>query len=70
MTERSLQEARDEVERELCVRKRCFARWVECGRLSRSDATDRLERMETALHQLNKLLDLQSVAVPGGEEPA
>lgn len=56
---RTLREARDEVERELCVRKRCFPRWVQDGRLSRTDAQDRIERLERALQELTKMLDLQ-----------
>ena len=51
---RGLQEAVDELERELTVRSRCFPRWVTEGRVSRSDAIDRLDRMATA-HRLCSL---------------
>jgi hypothetical protein len=46
---RGLEEACDELERELLVRCRCFPRWVNEGRMSRSDAKDRLARLGTAL---------------------
>ena len=57
----TLQEARDEVERELCVRKRCFPRWVDEGRLTKTDASDRVSRVERALAELNKLVSLADV---------
>jgi len=74
MPERSLTEARDEVQRELCVRKRCFPRWIEDGRLSRTDAIDRIERLEAALYALNRAMDLAepTPALPvqaAGERP-
>ena len=37
--------ALDEIEREINVRSRCFLRWIEDGRLSRTDAKDRLQRL-------------------------
>lgn len=49
---RPISEAIDEVERELNVRKRCFPRWIEEGRVSRTDANDRLARQEAALAYL------------------
>ena len=57
--QRSPQEAADELQRELAVRQRCFPSWVEQGRLSRTEARDRLERMESALHYLQRLANLQ-----------
>ena len=45
------QEALDDLERELNVRARCFDRWVAEGRMSSTDAKDRIERMATA-HKL------------------
>lgn len=54
---RSAQEAVDEVERELNVRLRVFARWVEDGRLSQSDAKDRLQRLFKARALLQIVLD-------------
>lgn len=53
------QEARDEVERELNVRRRCYPHWVKDGRLSRTEAADRMARMEAALVYLDRLAQLQ-----------
>lgn len=52
---RGLEEACDEIERELIVRVRCFPRWVSEGRMSKSDAKDRLARMGTALSLLRSM---------------
>jgi len=52
---RSLQEAIDEVQREFNVRERCFPKWVTEGRIAKSDATDRLERLAAALYFLSAL---------------
>lgn len=52
---RSLAEAIDEIYRELQVRQRCFPRWVEEGRISRTDARDRIARQESALTYLQSL---------------
>lgn len=60
---RSLTEAIDEVFRELQVRKRCFPRWIEDGKISRTDAQDRIARQEAALAYLEALRD-------GGSTPA
>lgn len=54
LSARTLQESVDELQRELQVRQRCFARWVTEGRLTRSDATDRYERLLTALNMLKE----------------
>lgn len=59
------QEARDEVERELSVRRRCYPHWVKDGRLSRTEASDRMARMEAALVYLDRLAGLQ----PTGAKP-
>lgn len=48
VTSTQAQQAADEAYRELCVRQRCFPNWVKDGRLTRSDAQDRLERMQLA----------------------
>ena len=45
----------DEVERELNVRARCFPRWIDDGRVSKTDARDRLDRLATALTILETL---------------
>lgn len=57
---RTIQEACDEVRRELDVRRKIFDRWVMEGKLSRTDAHDRLERMLSALHWLIELDRIQS----------
>lgn len=49
---RSVEEALSELDREMQVRKRCFDKWVEDGRLSSVDAVDRLDRLATAIHIL------------------
>ena len=49
---RSKQEALDELNREFNVRRRCFARWVLDGRLSATDAQDRLDRLASAIDML------------------
>lgn len=53
---RTKQEACDELYRELQIRKRCFRRWVGEGRLSMTDAQDRLDRLATALELLESTL--------------
>ena len=51
-TERSIREALSEVHRELCVRERCFDRWVTDGKMTDIDAQDRYDRMASAKHYL------------------
>ena len=51
-TERSIREALSEVHRELCVRERCFDRWVTDGKMTDVDAQDRYDRMASAKHYL------------------
>ena len=55
-TERSLQEARDELAREYAVRARCFPRWITEGRVSATDAQDRLDRLASAMEFLNSFV--------------
>jgi hypothetical protein len=55
-TKRSIQEATDELEREFNVRSRCFARWIQDGRVSRTDAQDRLDRLGSAIEFLNEAI--------------
>lgn len=57
---RSLTEAIDEIFRELQVRKRCFPKWVDEGRISRTDAQDRIARQESALAYLESLRPTES----------
>jgi hypothetical protein len=51
--QRDKQQALDELSRELNVRKRCFPRWVVDGRVSATDAQDRIDRLATAIQLLN-----------------
>lgn len=46
---RGIVEAATELERELGVRSRCYAQWVQAGKLSTIDAVDRYERMLACL---------------------
>lgn len=52
-TSRCKQEAVDELTRELNVRRRCFPRWVADGRVSATDAQDRLDRLASAIELIN-----------------
>lgn len=45
--------ARDELSRESHVRERCFPRWVTDGRMSQTEADDRLTRHRNALAVLD-----------------
>lgn len=51
---RSVEEAISECERELQVRTRCYAGWVDSGRLSGVDARDRFDRLSAAIHYLKQ----------------
>ncbi len=67
---RTLPEALDEVNRELAVRRRLFPRWILDGKISRTDALDRLERLETASFHLSKLCDLRDESLALRPGPA
>jgi len=54
-TVRPIGEAVDELVRETNVRIRCFPRWIDDGRVSKTDAKDRLERIQSALTLLQWL---------------
>lgn len=41
----TLAEAMDELDREAKVRMRCFPKWVDEGRISQTEARDRLRRL-------------------------
>lgn len=56
---RNLEEATSEVDRELQVRRRCYSRWIDDGKMSSVDAMDRFERLEAASAALHKMLALQ-----------
>lgn len=66
---RSLQEAFDECYREMQVRLRCFDRWVAEGRITASDATDRLQRMSKAVWALARMLDAPEDQLAGLLDP-
>jgi len=57
-------EARDELVRELQVRKRCYPGWVSDGRMSQTDATDRVRRLAQAVGCLNELIRCESATDP------
>lgn len=57
------QAAVDEIERELNVRIRCFPRWVAEGRVSRTDAQDRIDRLHTAYELLKGVVEKEVPAV-------
>jgi hypothetical protein len=61
MSKRTLQEAASELRRELGIRRRCYGRWIADGKLDEIEATDRLERMETALDCVERAVLLSSV---------
>ena len=61
---RSLTEAIDEIERELAVRRRIFPRWVDDGRMSQTEALDRLERMTASCTYLKRFRDLKPGEAP------
>lgn len=46
---RCADEAISEIERELHIRYRCYERWIKDGKLSDTDAIDRIDRLETAV---------------------
>lgn len=50
---RSIDEALSECEREMAVRCHVYDRWISEGRINRVDATDRLDRMASAIVHLN-----------------
>jgi len=52
MPKASRDEALSELQREANVRKRCYDRWVQEGRLTAVDARDRLDRILAAIHFL------------------
>ena len=64
-----LMRARDELVRELTVRERCFPKWVDEGRLSPTDASDRLDRLTWAAvvlaHAVEPLLHRSHVTSTG-----
>lgn len=61
-------EAVDELEREMNVRLRCFPRWITEGRVSRTDAQDRLDRIFTAHKLLSNVLAAEQGSEQGKEK--
>lgn len=64
-----LEGASAELTREIQVRDRCYGRWVAEGRLAKSDATDRYNRLQVGLALVTKVLDCYpqvDVQVPYG----
>lgn len=53
---RPVREAIAELEREMDVRARCFARWVKDGKMTKVDAVDRYERHLSAIMALRELV--------------
>jgi len=66
----TVQEALDEIEREYNVRKRCFPRWVQEGRVSATEARDRLCRQGHAAHIVKIVLDIVSGTADAESVPA
>lgn len=55
-----IEQALQELSRELQLRERCFPRWVAEGRISKLDAKERLHRQHLAVDILTILLDVYS----------
>lgn len=53
----SIMEAQSELDREVQVRSRCFDKWVTEGRISWSDARDRMARLGAASKLLLRLIN-------------
>jgi len=54
----TIAECRDELDRELQVRKRCYDRWVGEGKLSGTEARDRIDRLSGAIDYLSQAEEL------------
>ena len=59
-----MQEAASELRRELNIRRRCYGRWIADGKLDEIEATDRMERMETALGVVERAVLLAACSGP------
>lgn len=53
-----LEQAQSELMRELGVRERCYAGWIDSGKISRIDARERFTRLQKALDIVNFMLDI------------
>lgn len=69
-TPRKVEEAHDELRRELGLRDRCYPGWVEDGRLARTDARDRYDRLKSAIHWLEQAFAKELVRPEGAEGEA
>jgi hypothetical protein len=67
--ERPLIEALDELHREFAVRQRCYHRWIDDGKVSRTDAQDRLDRLASAIAILAGL-DASATVTSTGDKTA
>ncbi len=52
----AVQQAHDELHREAQVRARIYPRWLTTGQISKTEARERAERLEGALHLLSCIL--------------
>lgn len=59
---RTVLEALDELIRELGLRERCFPMWIRDGKVSSSDARDRLQRLIKATEIVQKAIDAEADA--------
>jgi len=55
---RDIEECVDELEREFNLRSRCYIRWVAEGRMSNTDAQDRLDRQFSAIAHLRQCQEM------------
>ena len=69
-TPRAVTEAFDELKRELGVRDRCYPNWVADGRLARTDARDRYDRLKSAIVHLEQAYPKELVRPEGEEDGA
>lgn len=53
--------ALSECERELGVRVRCYKRWVQDGKLTQFEASERANRLEAACHYLRELSRMENM---------
>ena len=63
--ERPWTEAMDELHREMGVRTRCYHRWIDDGKVSRTDAQDRLDRLASAITLLATIAPSKDVTSNG-----
>lgn len=59
-----------ELEREIKIRERVYARWVDTGKLTKRAADLQLDRMRAAVETLKRAMVDLSDRVPGKSRPA